>query len=372
VGAQIDRRAFLQRGTRTLGGAALLGIVGPTLLEACGSSSKTSTATTIGAAGGSTSVPAGSLGSLQFMGSWVPDVETGGEYIALQKSYWVQQGFSSATIIPGGPNATPQETMVQTGKALVAVTSLDSTGAAIEKGFSIVVIGAQYQKNPFAIMSPATKPLLTPQAMIGKKIGVQSDNDAVWAAFLKANNIDPSKIDKVPVSFDPTPLTQGTVDGWFSFITNEPIELKLKGFSTVTFLLADFNYPEVGNAYITTTDSLKNSRDKVKAAMVGDILGWKDALTSPSLAATLAVSKGQGLTQEEELLQAYAQSKLIATGDALTDGMFYVSPAAQAANVATLGLGGTTVTTSQLFDMSLLDEIYSDATLKAVPVPVTS
>jgi hypothetical protein len=52
--------------------------------------------------------------------------------------------------------------------------------------------------------------------------------------------------------------------------------------------------------------------------------------------------------------------------------MFYVSPAAQAANVATLGLGGTTVTTSQLFDMSLLDEIYSDATLKAVPVPVTS
>ncbi len=245
------------------------------------------------------------------MGSWVPDVETGGEYIALEKSFWIQQGFSSATVIPGGPNATPQETMVQTGKAFVAVSSLDSTAAAIEKGFGIVVIGAQYQKNPFAIMSAATKPLHTPQDMIGKKIGVQSDNDAVWAAFLKANNIDPSKVDKVPVSFDPTPLTQGTVDGWFSFITNEPIELKLKGFNTVTFLLADFNYPEVGNAYIVSKNSLQSERSKVKAAMVGDIVGWKSALTDPSLAASLAVAKGQGLSHREKLLRAYAQSELI-------------------------------------------------------------
>jgi ABC-type nitrate/sulfonate/bicarbonate transport system substrate-binding protein len=373
VGPQINRRTFLHHGTKTLGGAALLGIVGPTVLDACSSSTKSSTPTTTaaGVAGSSTSVAAGSLGSLQFMGSWIPDVETGGEYVALQKNYWVQQGFSAATVIPGGPNATPQETVVQTGKALVAVSSLDASAAAIEKGFNIVVIGAQYQKNPFAIMSPATKPLHTPQDMIGKKIGVQSDNDAVWAAFLKANSIDPAKIDKVPVSFDPTPLTQGTVDGWFSFITNEPIELQLKGFNTATFLLADFNYPEVGNAYIVTKDSLENARAKVKAAMVGDILGWKDALTNPALAASLSVGKGQGLTQQQELLQAYSQSKLIATGDALSRGMFYVAPSAQTANIKTLGLGGTTVTASQLFDMSLLDELYSDATLKAVPTPVT-
>ena len=32
-----------------------------------------------------------------------------------------------------------------------------------------------------------------PQDMIGKKIGVQATNEAVWNAFLKANNIDPSQ-----------------------------------------------------------------------------------------------------------------------------------------------------------------------------------
>jgi ABC-type nitrate/sulfonate/bicarbonate transport system substrate-binding protein len=373
---KFSRRRLLQRGAKTVGGVAALGIAGPLLLEACGSSksstSPSTSATTTGSGSGSTTPAAGSLGSLQFMGSWIPDVETGGEYIALSKNYWVQQGFSSATVIPGGPNATPQETMVQTGKAFIAVSALDATAAAIEKGFGLVCIGAQYQKNPFAIMSAASKPINNPQDMIGKKIGVQSDNDAVWAAFLKANNIPASKVTKVPVSFDPTPLTQGTVDGWFSFITNEPIELQLKGFKTATFLLADYNYPEVGNAIIVAKSSITSARDKVKAALAGDILGWKDALTNPALAASLSVAKGQGLTQQQELLQAYAQSKLIVAGDAMTTGIFYVNPQSQADNVKTLALGGTNVTASQLFDMSILDEIYADATMKAVPTPVTS
>jgi ABC-type nitrate/sulfonate/bicarbonate transport system substrate-binding protein len=385
VAYPIDRRTFLS----TLTGVGALVIGGPALLEACSSSSKSSsssssssatattaaagaTATTAAASSSSTAAP-GSLGTLSFMASWVPDVETGGEYIAISKGYWTQQGFSSVNLIPGGPNATPQETMVQTGKALIAVSSFDSTAAAIEKGFGLVVIGAQYQKNPFAIMSPATKPILTPQQMIGKKIGIQSDNDAVWAAFLKANNISMSQLTTVPVGFDPTPLTQGTVDAWFSFIDNEPIELMDKGFATKTFLLADFNYPEIGNVYICTKDSLSTARDKVKAAMIGDILGWKDALTNPTEAANLAVQKGQGLTFKDELLQANIQNtELMAIGDALTSGLFYVTPASQTASCKTIALGGTNVTPSQCFDMSLLDEIYSDPTLKATPTPVST
>jgi ABC-type nitrate/sulfonate/bicarbonate transport system substrate-binding protein len=236
-----------------------------------------------------------------------------------------------------------------------------------------VVIGAQYQKNPFAIMSPKNKPITTPQGMIGKRIGIQSDNDAVWAAFLKANNISMSQLHTIPVGFDPTPLTQGTVDAWFSFIDNEPIELADKGFPTVTFLLADFNYPEIGNAIICTKDSLSTARDKVKACMVGDILGWKDALTNPTEAANLAVAKGQGLAFKDELAQADIQNtQLIAIGDALTDGLFYVTPASQTSSCKTLALGGTNVTPSQCFDMSLLDEIYADASLKAVPTPVST
>jgi ABC-type nitrate/sulfonate/bicarbonate transport system substrate-binding protein len=379
----VDRRTFLLKGGRLLGGAALLGVAGPALLEACGSSAKKATTATTAAAGSATtaggsattsaSVAPGTYGSATMMLGWVPDVESGGEFLAASKGYYTQQGFSSVTLMPGGPNATPQETIVETGKALVAITSFDSCAAAVQKGFTLKVIGTEYQKNPFCIMSLASKPLSGPQDMIGKKIGVQSVNNSVWAAFLKANNIQLSQVTKVSVSFDPTPLAQGQVDGWFSFITNEPIELGLKGIKTKTFLLADYNYPEVGNVFIATTDSLKNARAKVKALMTAEIIAWRECITNPNEAAQITIKNyGQGLTLAAEQQQSVAQNALMVGGDTTTNGLFYVAPASQAANVKTVALGGTTVTAGQLFDMSILDEIYqSRPDLKTAPTPGT-
>ncbi len=352
----LDRRSFLRGGAKLLGGAALLGVAGPGLLEACSKSKSTPSSAT-------------NLGTLNFNLPWVPDVESGGEFLAKDKGTYAAQGFTGVNLIPAGPTATPQETVVLTGRALVAVTSLDSTAAAIQKGSPLIVIGSQYQKNPFCIMSAATSPLNTPQDMIGKKIGVQSVNDAVWAAFLKANNIQASQVNKVVVQFDPTPLSQGQVDGWFSFITNEPIALGLKGFQTHTFLLADYNYPEIGNVFIVTKDSLANKRAAVKACMTAEIITWRDCIMNPNDAAMATVKDfptAQTLPAAQQ--QSVAQNKLIAAGDALTNGLFYVTPASQSINVSTLALGGTTVTTSQLFDMTLLDEIYAaHSDLKSVP-----
>jgi ABC-type nitrate/sulfonate/bicarbonate transport system substrate-binding protein len=353
----VDRRAFLRGGAKLLGGAALLGVAGPGLLEACSSSKK------------STPAAATNLGTLNFNLPWVPDVESGGEFLAKDTGIYTQQGFSGVNLIPAGPTATPQETVVLTGKALVAVSSLDSTAAAIQKGGALKVIGTEYQKNPFCIMSLASKPLNTPQDMIGKKIGVQSVNDAVWGAFLKANNIQLSQLTTVVESFDPTPLAQGQVDGWFSFITNEPIELGLKGVQTHTFLLADYNYPEIGNVFITKASSLQTDLAAVKACMTAEIIAWRMCIATPNLPATttLKLFPTAGTLQAEQQ-QSVAQNKITAIGDALTHGLFYVTPASQATNVATLALGGTTVTASQVFDMSVLDAIYAARPdLKSVP-----
>ena len=43
-----------------------------------------------------------------------------------------------------------------------------------------------------------------------------------------------------------TPLAQKQVDGWLSYVTNEPNLLKVKGVATHTFLFNDYNAPRVG------------------------------------------------------------------------------------------------------------------------------
>jgi ABC-type nitrate/sulfonate/bicarbonate transport system substrate-binding protein len=355
--AYVDRRQVLRGG---LFGAAAL--VAAPILSACGSSSKASSAATSSGSASSASAAA-DYGTLNYRLSWIKNVEFAGAYIADTNGYYKSAGFSGVNLIAGGPTATPMEEDVNSGKAFVAVSSPDITGAAILKGADVKIIGAGYQKNPFAIMSMAAKPINTPQDMIGKKIGVQASNESVWDAFLKANDLQDAKITKVPVQFDPIVLTKGTVDGWFSFITNEPNDLRSKGFKVTTFLLADYKYPLVSETYLVKSDSITNKRDEVKAFLAAEIKGWKAAIASPTLSATITVNtygKGNGLTIPEQTLEATDQNALVESTDTKTNGIFTITDALITENINTLKFAGVDITADKLFDMSVIAEVYKE------------
>jgi ABC-type nitrate/sulfonate/bicarbonate transport system substrate-binding protein len=350
---------------RLLAAGGIAAFAGP-VLAACSSSSSSGAPAATGSAsasGSGTASTMADLGALSYRLSWIKNVEFAGSYIADNKGYYKAEGFSSVNLIAGGASATPMEADVATGKALFGVSSPDITAAAILKGAPLKIIGAQYQKNPFAIMSMAKTPIATAKDMYGKKIGVQVANTSVWNSFIKAAGLDASKIKVVPVQFDPTPLTQGTVDGWFSFITNEPNELRSKGFEVTTFLLADQGYPLVSETYFTTTSTISSKPDVVTAFLKAEIKGWKDNIADPALGATLTVNtygKGLGLTIPEQTLESKSESELILTADTKKNGLFTITPALIKENLKTLAIGGLKLTESQLFDLSILKGIYKD------------
>ena len=82
------------------------------------------------------------------------------------------------------------------------------------------------------------------------------------AALLKINNIAPSSVTKVVVQNDPTPLVNGEVDGFLSFVDNQPITLELKGYSPVIMMLDDFGFTLYQQLYAVTADSLQNRTDR--------------------------------------------------------------------------------------------------------------
>jgi ABC-type nitrate/sulfonate/bicarbonate transport system substrate-binding protein len=349
VTAYLDRRSLL----RGAGGLTVFGAASA-LLAACGGKDDSPSTS---ASGGTKS-----LGTLNYQLSWVKNVEFAGAYIADTKGYYTSAGFSTINLMAGGPSVA-QDAVVAAGKGLIGISSPDITAAAILKGAPLIILGAQYQKNPFAIMSLATAPINTPQDMIGKKIGVQATNEPVWNAFLKANNIDPSKITKVPAQFDPSPLVSKEVDGWFSFFTNEPNLLKTKGVDTAVMLLNDHGYPMVSETYVAKKSSLTADRDKLKGALIGDIKGWTDSVADPSAGATLAATKyGKDLKldQAEQTLESTAQNTVVSTADTKANGLFTITDELIDETVKTLALGGVTITKEQLFDLSLLQEVYSE------------
>lgn len=362
----LNRRAFLGRSLTAGAGLAVLGAGGSTLLAACGSDSDS--------ASSSGSTPSGGdLGTLDYQFSWIKNVEFAGQYIADQKGFYADQGFSSVNFMAGGPTVQ-QDAVVTSGKALVGIGSPDITAPAILKGAPLKIIAVLFQKNPFCVMSLASNPVRTPQDMYGKSFGLQAVNEPVWNSFVKANNLDVSKIDIVPVQFDPQPLVAGEVDTWFSFVTNEPNLLKVQGVDTYNFLLADFNYPLPSQTYMATEDSIEKKRDSLKALLKADIMGWHESIKDPALGAGYAVEiygKDLGLDIPEQTLESVAQNHLIVQPDTLANGIMTITDTLMTETIDTLAIGGTDITAEKLFDMSILAEVYEESPeLKATPAVV--
>jgi ABC-type nitrate/sulfonate/bicarbonate transport system substrate-binding protein len=349
-----NRRGFLGRSLLTVGGIAGAGTLAE-FLTACGSSSKSSTDT-----GGDTK----ELTTVGIQLSWIKNVEFAGSYIADSKGYYKANGIK-ADLVAGGPTATIEPNVVS-GKVLIGINSPSSTSEAVAKGADLKIIATMYQKSPFAIMSLAASPIKTPQDMIGKKIGVQAANESIWQAFLKANDIDPSKITKVPAQFDPTPLANKQVDGWFSFITNEPNLLKVKGIDTYAFLLNDFKYPSVTNTYFVLSDTLKDKdkRASVVAFMKAEIKGWQENIADPALGAKLTAEtygKALKLDEKEQLLENEAGNKLIESDDTKAHGLFWMTDEIISETVATITAGGGKIS-KDLFTTEILEEVYGGKT----------
>jgi ABC-type nitrate/sulfonate/bicarbonate transport system substrate-binding protein len=350
----LGRRSFLR-----MAGLAGLGVAGAGALAACGGSD------TGASTGGSSSGGTADYGDLAIQLSWIKNIEFAGEYFADSKGYYSDAGFSGVNLIAGGAAGTSAEAAVTTGKALVGLSAPTLTAPAINEGAPLKIIGATFQKNAFCIVSLADKnPIPDPESMKGKKIGVQSGgNEQIFAGLLKANGIDPSSLTIVPVQYDPTVVTTGEVDGFMAYVTNEPILLKGKGFKTVQFLFADHGLPLVTETFTVAQQTIDEDRDKLKAFLKAEVLGWTDALNNPEEGAKLAVEqygKDLNLNLDEQIEEINAQAALIVSEDTVKNGLFTMTDELIATNIESLATAGTTITAEELFDLSLLQEVYSE------------
>jgi ABC-type nitrate/sulfonate/bicarbonate transport system substrate-binding protein len=352
----LDRRAFLKYTGLAIGGGALL--------AACGSDDDSSSGTTPSTSASTAAAPA-DYGKLTVQLSWIKNVEFAGEYMADSKGFFKDAGFSSVELLAGPTGA---EAVVASGKAFAGLSSPAITAPAIlgeggEDGLPLKIIGATFQKNPFCVMSLAEAPIMTAADMKGKRIGVQDPNELVWQALLKANNLTEKDLTRVPVQFDVSALTNKDVDGFLAYVTNEPNALEVEGVKTANFLFADQGLPFYGETIVVTEASIKNEREKVKALLKAEIQGWKAAIADVTGVVKLTVEdygKDQKLTVEEQTLEMEQQVKLIVSADTDSEGLFIMTEELIKENLASLAKAGIDITADQLFDTTLLAEVYKE------------
>lgn len=332
-----------------------------------------------GCAGGET--PAGSEGeavdhgeiSVQY--SWIKNEEFAGEFYAYENGYYDEAGFSEVIGI-SGPDTGVAKLLSNTVQ--VALSDAASVGAAIaEEEAPLKIIGATFQKNPFTILSLADGAnIQTPQDLVGKKIGVQDSNASVFAALLNANDIDPADVAVVPVDFNPTPVMNGEVDGFMAYLTNEALTVELAGYETTNLAYAENGVPYVAETFTVTDQYLAENADLLKAFLIAEIKGWTHVFQEPvdDTVSLVETYYNQAAEESEEGLESVfgaldpaktaagieAQNLLISTDETEANGLFTISDELKEQTVASLAGAGWDVSVDDLFDTTIIDEIYAE------------
>ncbi|WP_203137058.1 ABC transporter substrate-binding protein [Microbacterium sp. JZ31] len=341
------RTPYVRRGLAAAG----LTLTGALALSACA-------ATSAPAAEGEEE--SASHGSITVQQSWIKNEEFAGEFYAIEKGYYEEAGFDEVTLLEG-PSTGVAELMG--GTVQIALNDPLAVGAAVaNEGATIKMIGATFQKNPFTVLSLKDgADIATVDDLKGKKIGVQDSNRAAFDAFLEANDIAQDELEIVAVQYDPAPLVNGEVDGFYAYLTNEALTVKLGGNDITNLPLADNGFPLVAETVSVTDAYLAENRELLKDFLVAEIKGWTDVLADPEQAAEDVVADfGTDLDPVKTLEAMKAQAELISTPDTEEHGLFSVTEEMQQATVDSLAGAGISVEASQIFDLSLLEEVYAE------------
>jgi len=337
-----------------LAGAAVAALA----LSGCASGAATPAAGSSGEASA-----AEGFGDLTLQLSWIKNEEFAGEFFADSEGFYTEAGFDTVTMVPG-PSTGAAELI--SGSADIALSDAVSIGSVVAaEGAPLKIIGTTFQKNPFTVLSlKGGGDIATPQDLVGKKIGVQDSNTALFKALLAANGIEESELTIVPVQYDPAPLVNGEVDGFIAYLTNEAITVAASGVETTNLPFADNGLPFVAETVTVTDDAIANDREKLKAFLVAEIKGWTMAVNDPEAAATLAVEdygKDLDLDIDNSIAGATEQAeKLVVSDETAENGLFTISDKLQQDTVTSLAGAGITLEAADLFDMSLLAEVYEE------------
>ncbi|BAN00910.1 putative ABC transporter substrate-binding protein [Ilumatobacter coccineus YM16-304] len=354
----MTRRRLLRNGCIGVGAMSM----GPAFLAACGSDDDSSSAdepSTSGAA--ADSVPAVSLTPTTLQLSWTPSVQFGGTYLGVDRGYYADQGLD-ITLGSGGPNVAGN-TQTVSGAALMNISGGDNVARSNAEGAALTIVGMQYQRAPGTLLSLAEKNLVTPESLIGTRIAVAGTDTPALDAFLQYNDIDRSQIEFIPSQYDPAVLTADQADSIFCFYNDLPVALGVQGIEHSTMLLADFGFNPASQVYTVLTENLVGEkREQIISLLRAEILGWQDYKTDHAEAAQISIDMNPdaGLDIETQLEQAEVQLDIMYSDVTDANGFAWFTDETVEENMklfADLEIAGAS---PELFDRSLLEEIYAD------------
>ncbi len=258
---------------------------------------------------------------------WVLNDEEAPWYNAVEKGYFADVCLD-VELVPGGPGSQPIQLLAggAVDIAVVAGASRIPASVASPTPADVVGVGTFLKHSPYIWMGldadvaqdqPSTKKL-TPQDLVGKKIGVQP-GDEYFAEFLIGKyGLPKDAFTLAEAGFTPDPLLMGAMDYFAAWIVNQPRLAESQGYMNWTaFRFSDWGWDGYSDVSTVRREMIDQNPDLIRRYLAATNQGLKFLLENPEESAEIAVNYGTDapVTKEEALRRFELQADLITGSD---------------------------------------------------------
>ncbi len=195
-----------------------------------------------------------------------------GVYVAQEKGFFADEGLDVTIEHSTGGGQHLQ--LLAAGD--VQVTTQDAAvllERRADPGLPLVALALIGQRGQQAFAALADSGIQSPKAWEGRTVGFKGTPPPDLFALLHAAGANADAVELVNVGFDPRVLTEGQVDVYPVFKSNEPYLIRSWGYDLTLWDAGDFGVPTLGLAYVTSESMLQENPEMLtrflRAAMQG-------------------------------------------------------------------------------------------------------
>lgn len=212
--------------------------------------------------------------SMTFMAGFRPQANLPfvGVYVAQEKGFFEDEGLTVSVQHSAGGGEHLQ--LLAAGE--VHVTTQDAAVMLQRRGdpgLPLVSIGLVGQRGQQAYVALADGGMQTPADWRGRTVGFKGTPPPDVFAILDAVGLREEDVQLVNVGFDPRMLTEGVVDVYPVYKSNEPNMIRGWGYELVQWQAEDYGVPTLGLAYVTTEALVGQEPEMLGAFMRGALRG---------------------------------------------------------------------------------------------------
>lgn len=212
--------------------------------------------------------------SMVFMAGYKPQANLPfvGVYVAQEKGFFAEENLD--VIIEHSPGSGQHLQLVSQGK--VQVTTQDAAvllKRRADPGLPLVSIALIGQEGQQAFVALKDKGFSSPADWTGHLVGYKGTPPPDLLALIKAAGTQLSEVELVNVGFDPRILTEGKVDVYPVYKSNEPYMIQSWGYELDMWDAGDYGIPTLGLTYVTSEDTLTNDPEMIRRFLKAAIRG---------------------------------------------------------------------------------------------------